>query len=111
MGDRRGSYGSYGGQNRGGYGGGGGYSGGGGGGGGGRGGFRGHDNKRKRDEPEDDGMTELCYGIFYLGDRKHVGLQPKRSHHRSAEHQLVTLGFKCKALLNGKAMTRQLPRS
>jgi hypothetical protein len=69
MGDRRGSYGSYGNQQRG-HGGGGGHRGS----GGGRGGFQGHGNKRKRDEPEDDGMAQLCYGIFYMGDRKHVSL-------------------------------------
>lgn len=69
MGDRRGSYGSYGNQQRG-HGGGGGHRGS----GGGRGGFQGHGGKRKRDEPEDDGMAQLCYAIFYMGDRKHVRL-------------------------------------
>ena len=44
----------------------------GGGGGGGRQGYHG-DNKRKRDDHhEDDGMRALCYGLFYLGDRKQV---------------------------------------
>ncbi len=43
--------------------------------GGGRGGGHRQDHKRKREgEQEDDSMRALCYGLFYLGDRKQVRL-------------------------------------